>query len=343
MRLRPQCRLVLPALVLALGLPACSTGSVDTGDGIRTVVVASAPTYPALPLYMGKEIFAEHGIAIDFVDMSGGGTIVSAVASGSADIADNMTPPLLGRAVHEGQDLAWFCGQSARFFADILVPPDSDVPTIEDAGSSDTVLRALRGKTVGVIALGGSADLVFRGALAEAGVDANDVTIVASGVGQAAVTSLESGQVDALYGYPFITQRLVAEGKAKLAVALDESSPMVGSLYSSGLVAQRSWIEQNGQLAASFCTAYQESVDALADPANEDRLRSQLAERFQITGDSAFQAAKNVLEGTLSTEIPREKLDATFTELGRLGVLPSEADLSYDTTVLLPNPSGTES
>ena len=343
--IRPRTPLLV-AVVSCLALTACGSDeesdSTASGDSeqLGSVTLASPPgLYNSLPVLVAEEegIFADHGVEIEPLEMSGGGTLISAVASGSADVGMNISPQLVGIAVQQGQDIAFFCGQSPRFFGDLLAAPDSDLPTVEEAGSYEEVLQALEGRTVGVIALGGVADRAFQGALTEAGVDPAEVPLVAVGAGPAAVTAFETGQVDVLYGYPFVTQRLIAEDKAKMLVDLAAEAPLFQDLYGSGFIAQRQWIEENGDLAQALCDAYGEGIDAMEDPANAETVNGLLTSQFQLEGEETLDAARELLNGVLTTEISEDQMNATYRVSAEVGAMPAEPELSYDNTVLLPN------
>ena len=69
-------------------------------------------------------------------------------------------------------------------------------PVVE-ASSDITTIEGFKGKKMGVVSYGAQMVAIFKGMLAEAGLDPEtDLTIVETGVGAQAVAALESGQVD---------------------------------------------------------------------------------------------------------------------------------------------------
>ena len=137
----------------------------------------------------GREgFFKEAGIDAKTVTVAHGPAAVTALASGSVDVATNAPEVFLALA-GKGQSLKLIAGQS-RQLGVLAVRPGLDVP----ANFPDSV-QALKGKKIGVTALSSATQYLAIAMLNAAGLDATDVEFIAVGAG--APQALVARHVDA--------------------------------------------------------------------------------------------------------------------------------------------------
>jgi NitT/TauT family transport system substrate-binding protein len=167
-----------------LSAPAQSQVSkVRVGSCARTITSGMAPF--AVAARMGW--FNEEGMEVTLVPMAGSSDCVKAIATKEV--------PFVLAAV-EAHAAALLQGVKARKFYTayqgniygLAVPADSSIGKVAD----------LKGKTIGVISMGGGV-LFTKGLISSAGLDPEtDVRIVVAGEGAQTAAMVRSGQVDAL-------------------------------------------------------------------------------------------------------------------------------------------------
>ncbi len=328
----------LGAALVAVSLTASACGSSSGEEGGEVSIAMIPGVYNALPTYLAQEqgFFEDHGVTVDLIDSASGPTALAAVISGSAAVT-SASPQILAAAAQKGQDLRYFCGQSSRFAADLLAAPDTDLPTLEEAGGDwKQVFTALKGKKIGVIALGGVVDMAMKAALKEAGLEADDYEFIASGAGQAAVSALTTGQVDVLYGYPFITQRLLAQDQAVLLMDMSASVPLFQEMYSGGWAATSDWIDTHPDEATAICNAWRDAIEFIAEDANAAEVNAALAAHFQLADSETQDLARTtVSSGYYTADIPRDVMNETLGLLAETGAIAQPAP-TYDDVVKMP-------
>ena len=77
--------------------------------------------------------------------------------------------------------------------------------------SFEEKMRSLKGKKVGVPAVGSGGDMQLKLALEEAGMKYSDVTVLAVGLGAQAIPNLKANRIDAYVGVQWTTPRFVAQ------------------------------------------------------------------------------------------------------------------------------------
>jgi ABC-type nitrate/sulfonate/bicarbonate transport system substrate-binding protein len=149
----------------------------------------------------------------------------------------------------------------------------SNIPDAGTGSWQDTV-KAWRGKTIGVTALGGVIDLFTRYIGSQAGLTADkDFKVNPIGAGPSAVAALSHGVVDVAAGEQSTTNALIgAGGTAVLELgkgwgppALTDPALITGSVS----VASQSAINQNKSLYSGYQSAYDEAKQKMSDPANK--------------------------------------------------------------------------
>lgn len=257
------------ALALLSGCSASPADAGGSGNGngnepttIR--VVHAAIAYE--PLFLAEELgyFDEAGLD---VQISRGGVPQDNIAQaigGSADIIvsawDNITT-----SVSEELPIRVLGGNS--YVSDEF--DTSGIVVREDSGIDS--LADLAGKTLAFDSLGGGGSVEVFTALADAGVEREDVELTAIPyAGQAA--ALEQGHVDAVFpSEPFYTQISTAEGNTVISNPVRETrAGMPITLWA----ATDQWLSENGAAADAFLGAMEQAIAFYEDPANLDRVKA---------------------------------------------------------------------
>src|SRR5574341_1648408 len=157
---------------------------IKVGFCARTISSAASPF--AIAMKLGW--FAEERIVVDLVPMPGSTDCVRNVATKEVDFALPRVEPL---AIARPQGLRakiYYTAYQGNIYG-IAVPAESPIQKVAD----------LKGKSIGVIAMGSAGVIMARALAATAGMDPDkDIKIVVAGEGARPAALLQGKQVDAL-------------------------------------------------------------------------------------------------------------------------------------------------
>jgi NitT/TauT family transport system substrate-binding protein len=191
---------------------ACGGSAAPSANSTPTVVVtqwgipaAASVSAPYLADKWGY--FKAEGITAEYFTQPSGVTLTQALIAGDIDfISSAIEIPM--QTAEQGQQLRTIAGEDSRPATAVMVPKASTITTIRD----------LKGKKVGVAAIGSSQATEMKVMLNEAGVPLTDVTFIPVGVGQTAVAAFRAKQIDALDSSDPAIQILTMSGEAKIIV-----------------------------------------------------------------------------------------------------------------------------
>lgn len=200
-----------------------------------------------------KGFFKAQGIELGYVPGTGGGSAITNMLSGAADVAFT-DPSSLYQALDRGEDLVAIYNIYPQNVFNVVAPVDRGIKTAAD----------LKGKTIGVYSLnsGTRQNLLFL--LNEAGLTEDDVTIQVTGLLNFA--PVIQGQVDATAA----TDTGLYIGKLKGLGEVDvinvaDSLNVPADLF----VVTRDYYEQNTPLLRRFVLAYRDSAQWMIDNPQE--------------------------------------------------------------------------
>lgn len=294
----------LTGLALAATLTACGSGapgaSADGTSNVRMQTYASGSYYLG---YVTDKLgnFKKEGVNVEFIDVNSGTQAANGLLSGSLDMAV-LNPFIVQPLLAQGQKLQVVSGYKG---------PNS--PLIGSKEFTDTSwpksLLQLKGKTIGVVALGGTEQQLCQIALRGAGLANDDYTFVATGTSQGAGAALENGNTDAACLSDAPAAALVADGFPRLFSFTDRTSP--DSTYTPEILAidkhfsysqvwaKPDWATNNAETVTKIRTAMAETIEWMNDPANLDELISILTNsQFRVQTLSEEEFAKYV-EGSI--------------------------------------------
>ncbi len=200
-----------------------------------------------------KGFFKAHGIALGYVPGTGGGSAITNMVSGAADVAFT-DPSSLYQALDRGEDLVGIYNIYPQNVFNVVAPVDRGIKTAAD----------LKGKTIGVYSLnsGTRQNLLFL--LNEAGLTEHDVTIQVTGLLNFA--PVIQGQVDATAATDtgLYIGKLKGLGEVEV-INVADSLNVPADLF----VVTRDYYERNKPLLRRFLLAYRDSAQWMIDHPQE--------------------------------------------------------------------------
>lgn len=205
--------------------------------------------------YLGY--FTEEGLDVNLIAVGGSNEVALAINSGAGDIgAASPGQALVGMQSPQALNLKYFYEVNYRSIWTVTVSPDSPIKSVKD----------LKGKKIGIAAMG-SAALNFGKALGgEAGLDAaRDMSFIAVGSGAQAIGALNQKAVDALIFSSQETTKFEANG---FKIRYIDTGEGFASLPDVGLLARKETLADNPKMLTGFARAVAKGyVFSVANPA----------------------------------------------------------------------------
>jgi NitT/TauT family transport system substrate-binding protein len=314
-------RIVIGVLVVALAVAGCG-GDDDSsgggGDGPTTVTVGTLPIANAAPMYLGMEkgFFEAEKLEIKPQVGEGGAALMPMLLSDDAQFAFVGVIPAITavakdlpiKIVTSSDDAA---ETEEKDWQTLVVPKGSPIREVED----------LPGKTVGVNALRGLAEVVISRSLEQQGVDYRKVELLEVPFPDMPA-ALEQKRVDAaLLTEPFLSA-VLAEGGTQIDAPSVETRPgFPNGVY----VASEQYIAENGDVVDRFARAMNKSLDyAQAHP---DEVR-RIIPTYTQTPEAA---AEKLRLPPFDSELDREGIELEAELTAKYGII--EEAPAYDDLV----------
>jgi NitT/TauT family transport system substrate-binding protein len=239
------------------------------------IVEAHIPgSFMSLPVYVAYDqgIYKKHGLDVELANITSGPDTVAAVLSGSVTFMLNSGDNLM-RAMDNGSPpLKIVVGNLGQMPFTLIARKDMPAPN-KTKGYPD-VMKDLKGKTVGVVARGGSVDFIMRAMLRDGGLDPDkDVKWVAVGTAPTAVPAMQNGQIDAYLAFePFQTIAMTQLGIGQVLVDLRKGEgPRQFRDFPYNFYSGRAdWIESHPDIVERYVAAMAESHAFIKAKANEN-------------------------------------------------------------------------
>lgn len=197
------------------------------------------------PIWVAKEarLFDKQGLDLNLVYIPGGPRSVMSLIGNSLEFVNHSGMPAL-EAYQRGADTAMIASSLNQLEHAVM------------AHKSITSVEQLRGKILGISALGSLTDIAMREALRFHGISDKEVTTIPVGDEGARLSSLQAGRVQAVIISGI--QRLTATRMGFRPVIDLAKLPI--EVAGSSILARRSYLAQNPEIALKFLKAWIEGV-----------------------------------------------------------------------------------
>lgn len=313
---------------LILALTACGGAGNSNNASASQVDPSCTKAYPAkYQWYDGsiiniqaavaakKGFFAKNCIAGTPVSIASTPASITAMVGGQVDFI-NSGPDNIPPARAQGIDL--------KVVSNILTRPIYSLVVLKDkvGATFDDTLNNI--KTVGVVAVGGSAEFHAQTNFSDAGIDPGTKTFVALGQTSTMLAGLENRKVDAVYFYGTAQDIAVAKGYGVMVSdtrkAPSQENPVPKTLQTVGKTslvwaAQGSFLEKNPETGKRFVAALTEASDWIRDPKNREDLYSILKGQVLVpqdlpNADKVYKAAVDIYAENVDTKLDMAALQA---------------------------------
>jgi ABC-type nitrate/sulfonate/bicarbonate transport system substrate-binding protein len=167
-------------------------------------------------------------------------------------------------------------------------PPLISIATLFQASTFHVISRAAKpvadahalvGKTVGVVSVKGTTELLLDLMLAQAGIAKDKVARVAVGNNPGAVNLIDAGRIDCFIASISVVVRLQSDGTAINVWSTDRYAPMPGQVW----IATPATLQHDPQIVVRFLRAMRASCQELMT-GDFDQLLARMGKQFEIPG-----------------------------------------------------------
>jgi len=261
-------RIMMAAVALAALLPGLAAAqALPANVAVYTGALVTVPTYVAKDL----GIYDKHGLNVSLLDFRAAPDATAALFSGAVDLMSN-SPGNMMLVNSRGRDLVAIVDNFPAPVWSLVV--GKDVATPSKAAGYPALMHDLKGKKIGVPAIGSDGHNFARRFLRDAGMDPEkDVTFLAVGLGPDAVAAFKAGQLDAVMAIePVQTVLEALGGKVVLDLLADKTIPEFASWTSSVYHSTKAHADKNAEMMKRFQAAQEEAIALVRDPANAEKV-----------------------------------------------------------------------
>jgi NitT/TauT family transport system substrate-binding protein len=238
------------ALATALG-----SASALANEAVRVAVSSTTNLFATTYIAKEKGFFADRGLDVSITDVGGGTNVVASLVGGSADVG------LIGlgnlvQARSKGQDLRAFA-TSTRGFPNYIVVSKSfkQASGLDQQSPIEQRIKSLKGKTIGVNDVGGSAGDFVRELLRRGGMKEDDVTIINLPSSAGRLAAIKASRIDAAVAYSPEPETALVEGFGETYIDALKDIPETKGLEWIVIAAKEGYIAKNKETLAKFVAA----------------------------------------------------------------------------------------
>jgi NitT/TauT family transport system substrate-binding protein len=262
-------RVLVAAFAAALAaMPGMAAAqAINANIAVYTGALVTVPTYVAKDL----GIYGKHGLNVSLIDFRAAPDATAALFSGAVDLMSN-SPGNMMLVNSRGRDLVAIVDNFPAHVWSIVV--GKDVATPGKAAGYPAAIRDLKGKKIGVPAIGSDGHNFARRFFRDAGMDPEkDATFLAVGLGPDAVAAFKVGQLDAVMAIePVQTALESLGGRVLLDLQADKTIPEFASWTSSVYHSTKAHADKNAEMMKRFQAAQEEAIAFVRDPANAEKV-----------------------------------------------------------------------
>jgi NitT/TauT family transport system substrate-binding protein len=239
------------------------------GEGITIGVFTGSTFSIPYPIAVGEGFFALNGLNAKIVKFTTGPALISGVISHSVDLSA-LSPLVLTSTQLQGQSSLRATGPSMKS-STLLVASTASVGIEAKTLAYPETVRLLKGKRVGVPALGAAGQVLVDSLLVGAGMMPGDVTYLAVGGESSALAALKAGRIDA---YTTSASGVATFEQNGVDVAVLAGGEKGGSPDFNGVrtdvSATTTDFTGSGAKFERYCNAMKSTIAWIADPKNKE-------------------------------------------------------------------------
>lgn len=294
LRKRRLGKILISLLILGSALAACSTTNSSPSTGPKTKVSAKLQSFTLgtftsgsfeveIELMQAQGIFAKYGLTPRIVSATSGPAIQAGELSGTIDIGFGYMGLIIPAMIH-GNKFEFVSPIAGPNFYNVIAQPSIPVkpPGIGLTSNARANIRAMRGATVGVAAVGGLNYLTMAALAKASGLSPTAFTQVAAGGPATLVTAFETHRFQYLVTDHPVFTLLKQQHIPYHLVALVNSSANNDwkHMVADDWVATPTFIKSHKSLVMDFCRAMVAGSHYIGDPAHKEQVIA-AAERIQ--------------------------------------------------------------
>ena len=247
-----QIFLISSLLILALLAAGCSKAGGKTPDqksDKQLTVIRYATSLGNLPINFGikKGFFAEQGLDVKVVTVSGGVEAVTVAAAGEAELGGMGSPIVVGAAAGVPITIVGSPPASGQHFVLVSKPQYKN-------------LAELKGKPVSPGAPGQGTIQAFNVIAKAKGFKPSDFQNVNAGNSANALAALQAGKVEAIIASETLGEKAKLEGFGKI---IEHAADYFGRYQHSFIFATNQYIKEKPEAVRGFLAAYRTTVEYL--------------------------------------------------------------------------------
>ncbi len=242
-------------------------------------------TQSPLWIALDSNVFPKYGLDVDAPYIATSTTLTAAMLSGEIGIAVAAEEAVVSADLN-GADLVMLAGGTNRLVFSLYAKPE--ITSVQD----------LKGKRLGVTRTGASTDFAARYLLSKNNMQPSDVTIVQVGGVPEILAAIQAGAVDAGVVSPPTTFKANDAGLHEVV----DISKVDLTFYQSPVIARRSWVQANRDVATRFLKGYLEGIAIM---------KKQPDKAQQIIGKYTNTTDPKILSATLNQVLPLFPRDQT--------------------------------
>jgi NitT/TauT family transport system substrate-binding protein len=290
----------LLAAATALACPSIARAQKKTviRHGNAAGIIDAQLAYLTIGLSPRLNFYAEEGVDMDIVNMSGAGQPLQALASGNVDVSAISPFALLSTFVKAPNlDVtSAYCWLRQPHWA-VGVKPDSPIQSLKD----------LKGRKIGIRNQGDTGYLAARVMLQELGIDPDkDVEWIAISEGGPAGDAIYRGRVDAMAFWDAAFVRIAIAG---FPLRYLKNTPSSDASFGNTYCVRRSTLAQNRKALIGYLRAHAKStIFAATNLENAVRIQWELFPESKPKGrpeDQAMSEAKAIMQSRLDKWMPQ--------------------------------------
>jgi NitT/TauT family transport system substrate-binding protein len=209
----------------------------------------------------------------------------------------------------------------------------TELPT--EAEGYPGVVKSFKGKKIGVTQRGSGAEFQLIDMLADAGLTANDVTIVAVGAPNTAFPALTQGQVDLIVTFPPADGMCEVLKSCRVVIDPRKGQGPKSILDTRGgagaLAVKAEWAAANPAVVAGIRKMLDLSDAFVSNPANFDKTLEVLRKSFGLQMPNADQVAEVALRNSISNfraRVSVPAMQAVADSMTQNKLLPGKVDMA---------------